>query len=115
MTSATQNAPRRYPESITINPVHSPVRGTANVPGSKSITNRALLIAALASGETTLTGALFSDDTTYMAGCLTDLGIDIVADETNKTYSKRIFDQEKALRTAEIENIINEIEQEGGE
>ena len=41
--------------------------------------------------------------------------IDIVADETNKTYSKRIFDQEKALRTAEIENIINEIEQEGGE
>ena len=41
--------------------------------------------------------------------------IDIVADETNKTYSKRIFDQEKALRTAELENIINEIEQEGGE
>ena len=83
MSSATQ---RRYPESITISPVHGPVSGTARVPGSKSITNRALLIAALANGESTLTGALFSDDTTYMAGCLTDLGIDVTADEPGETF-----------------------------
>ena len=41
--------------------------------------------------------------------------IDIVADETNKMYSKSIFDQEKALRSADIEKVIREIEQEGGE
>jgi 3-phosphoshikimate 1-carboxyvinyltransferase len=45
------------------------------VPGSKSITNRALLIAALARGRSTLTGALRSDDTRRMAGALRALGV----------------------------------------
>ena len=44
------------------------------VPGSKSITNRALVLAALAHGETTLRGALWSEDTQVMVECLQDLG-----------------------------------------
>ena len=41
-------------------------QGTLRLPGSKSISNRVLLLAALAEGETTLCGALFSDDTARM-------------------------------------------------
>jgi 3-phosphoshikimate 1-carboxyvinyltransferase len=52
------------------------------VPGSKSITNRALLIAALAQGESTLEGVLFSDDTRYMAEAWRQLGIE-VREDTN--------------------------------
>lgn len=51
------------------------------VPGSKSITNRALLLAMLADGSCTLTGALFSDDSRYLQQCIADLGIDIKAEE----------------------------------
>ena len=47
-----------------------PVRGSVAVPGSKSITNRALLIAGLARGTSRLTGALKSDDTRWMAEAL---------------------------------------------
>lgn len=86
MTSATYEATRGCPDAITMNPVQQPVRGIARVPGSKSITNRALLIAGLADGESTLTGALFSDDTTYMAGALQALGIDVAADEEAERF-----------------------------
>ena len=51
----------------------TPVR----LPGSKSITNRALLLAALAEGESRLEGALFSDDTRYMAAALRTLGFQV--------------------------------------
>jgi 3-phosphoshikimate 1-carboxyvinyltransferase len=66
---------------MAIQPISRPISGTAYVPGSKSITNRALLIAALADGPSTLTGALFSDDTRYMAGALNQLGITVRSDE----------------------------------
>lgn len=49
-----------------------------SVPGSKSITNRALMCAALADGATRLEGALFSDDSRWMAQCLRDLGYGVV-------------------------------------
>jgi 3-phosphoshikimate 1-carboxyvinyltransferase len=51
------------------------VDGTVPIPGSKSITNRALLLAALADGPSRLSGALFSDDTHYMSVALRQLGI----------------------------------------
>jgi 3-phosphoshikimate 1-carboxyvinyltransferase len=54
-----------------------PVDVTWTVPGSKSITNRALVLAALADDETRLTGALESDDTRHMRAALTRMGIDI--------------------------------------
>ncbi|MGB6042073.1 MAG: 3-phosphoshikimate 1-carboxyvinyltransferase [Pirellulales bacterium] len=63
------------PDSITISPVTSPVIGCVRPPGSKSITNRALVCAALASGRSTLTGTLDSDDTRVMVQCLRTLGI----------------------------------------
>jgi 3-phosphoshikimate 1-carboxyvinyltransferase len=49
----------------------------ARVPGSKSITNRALLCAGLATGRSTLEGALVADDTEAMAGALSALGVDV--------------------------------------
>ena len=55
-------------------PFTTPVRATVRLPGSKSITNRAMLLAALSGGETTLTGALFSEDTAIMAEALRKLG-----------------------------------------
>ena len=55
------------------------------VPGSKSITNRALLMAALSQGECTINGILFSDDSRYFLKALEDLGFDICIDEVAKS------------------------------
>ena len=54
---------------------------TVNVPGSKSITNRALLLAALANGKSVLNGVLFSDDSRHFLDCVQKLGIETVVDE----------------------------------
>ena len=58
---------------------------TVTVPGSKSITNRALLLATLAEGESLLKGALFSDDSRYFLKCIQELGFAAEADEAAKT------------------------------
>ncbi|PPI86863.1 3-phosphoshikimate 1-carboxyvinyltransferase [Candidatus Pantoea edessiphila] len=60
--------------SIILKPIHR-INGTVNLPGSKSISNRALLIAALAKGTTKLYNLLNSDDTKYMLNALKNLGI----------------------------------------
>lgn len=52
-----------------------------SVPGSKSITNRALLIAALANGRSLLKGVLFSDDSRHFLQALVDLGFNVQIDE----------------------------------
>ncbi len=62
------------PDSIEIVSLQQPVRAEVSVPGSKSITNRVLILAALAQGETTLKGALWSEDTQVMVECLRELG-----------------------------------------
>jgi 3-phosphoshikimate 1-carboxyvinyltransferase len=62
------------PDLIEIVPLEKPVRAEITVPGSKSITNRALILAALADGEVTLEGALWSEDTQIMIECLQELG-----------------------------------------
>src|ERR1035438_7479878 len=62
------------PDLIEIVPLDKPVRAEITVPGSKSITNRALILAALGEGETTLRGALWSEDTQVMVECLQELG-----------------------------------------
>jgi 3-phosphoshikimate 1-carboxyvinyltransferase len=56
-------------------PARPHAAGTVTLPGSKSISNRALLLAALASGETQLTGVLDSDDTRVMRDALATLGV----------------------------------------
>lgn len=60
---------------VEIRPTTTPIDAVVRLPGSKSYTNRALLIAALASGESTIEGALFSDDTEYMIRALRQLGL----------------------------------------
>jgi len=62
-----------------------PIDARVTCPGSKSITNRALLIAALAEGRSTLRGALESDDTVYMGRALRALGAEITQQENSWT------------------------------
>lgn len=64
-------------EKLTIVPPGRSLSGVVNPPGSKSITNRALLLAGLAKGTSRLTGALKSDDTRYMADALRAMGVSI--------------------------------------
>lgn len=66
---------------LRITPISHPIHAVVRVPGSKSLTNRALLIASLAEGKTRLTNALFSDDSLYFAKALQSLGFDIQMDE----------------------------------
>ena len=68
-----------------IHPVAAPVRGSIRPPGSKSITNRAMVCAALAGGASTLSGVLDSEDTRVMADCLGRLGIRVDADWPGRT------------------------------
>ena len=68
---------------MRITPISHPLNATVRVPGPKSLTNRALLIASLANGKTTLTNALFSDDSKYFANALQTLGFDVQLDESN--------------------------------
>ncbi len=75
------------PSVINIQPVTHPLGAIVRVPGSKSLTNRALLIAALAEGRTTLTNALFSDDSIYFADSLRRLGFKVTADESQCTFA----------------------------
>lgn len=65
--------------------VNNPHDIFTTVPGSKSITNRALLIAALAKGRSVLRGVLFSDDSRYFMKALQDLGFHVQIDEKNCT------------------------------
>lgn len=64
-------------EKLTIIPPGRPLSGRVSPPGSKSITNRALLLAGLARGTSRLTGALKSDDTRYMADALRAMGVTV--------------------------------------
>lgn len=81
---------RDYPASLTLRPLDGrPVDADVNLPGSKSITNRALLLAALADGTSTLTGALRSEDTVYMADALRDLGVTVEEDGAKITVTGR--------------------------
>ena len=61
-------------ESLTLQPI-ARVDGTINLPGSKSVSNRALLLAALAHGKTVLTNLLDSDDVRHMLNALAALGV----------------------------------------
>jgi 3-phosphoshikimate 1-carboxyvinyltransferase len=77
-----------YPPQIRLAPVVGPVNASVRLPGSKSITNRALLLAALADGESILRDPLHSEDTLYMAQALRDLGVGI-AEAANGDYTVR--------------------------
>jgi 3-phosphoshikimate 1-carboxyvinyltransferase len=66
---------------IAIAPLGRPLDAAIRPPGSKSITNRALLLAAMAQGRSRLHGALFSEDTARMLTALSTLGFEVLTDE----------------------------------
>jgi 3-phosphoshikimate 1-carboxyvinyltransferase len=69
------------PDFLAVRPFVRPVRGSVGVPGSKSLTNRAMLLSALCEGPVVLAGALFSEDTEIMAEALRRLGFNVDEDE----------------------------------
>lgn len=71
-------------EAVRVHPVRS-VGGTVSLPGSKSITNRALLMAALAEGQSVIRNALDCDDSRYMLEALTRLGVAVERNEADGT------------------------------
>jgi len=71
----------RLPDPLAVAPFARPARGSVGLPGSKSLTNRAMLLAALGDGAVTLTGALFSEDTRIMAEALRRLGFGVRENE----------------------------------
>ncbi len=72
-------------DPLSVIPFSLPINGTVNIPGSKSITNRAMILAAMGTGTVTLTGALFSQDTKVMIQSLGNLGFSITADEADRS------------------------------
>jgi 3-phosphoshikimate 1-carboxyvinyltransferase len=93
-----------YPEKLSIAPFTLPVRGPVTIPGSKSITNRALMLAALARQPTLLKGALFSDDTRFMAEALRRLGFTVTADE--KAHTLHVAGQKNAFNVPTIDLFV---------
>lgn len=71
-------------DPMTLRPLRRPPECTVPLPGSKSITNRALLAAALARGGSEISGLLLADDTRLMVDCLERLGVHVVLDEHRK-------------------------------
>src|SRR5262245_1692712 len=80
-----------YPDALEILPLAHPPHATIRVPGSKSITNRALVLAALSEPGrgSKLRGALQSDDTEVMIAALRDLGFRVQTDWTKNTVCVR--------------------------
>ncbi len=72
LTMVTENPILSAPLEI---PISNPINGQIRIPGSKSLTNRAILIAALARGKSRLQGVLHSDDTKYMIQVWNKLGV----------------------------------------
>lgn len=73
--------------SYVVKKVEKPHEIITDVPGSKSITNRALLLAALSNGTSVLHGVLFSDDSRHFMQALIDLGFFVAIDENAKSVT----------------------------
>ena len=85
--------------TLSIKPFTRPVQGVVRLPGSKSLTNRALILAALNKGPLRLEGALFSKDTRIMVRALQTLGFAVKANEASRTIA--IVGQGGAIPVAE--------------
>lgn len=70
------------PQELLISPIHGSLDADVRVPGSKSLTNRALVIAALCDGTSTLSGVGISNDTEAMIGALRSMGVPVSVDGT---------------------------------
>jgi 3-phosphoshikimate 1-carboxyvinyltransferase len=90
------------PDLLPIQPFTRPMRGEVALPGSKSLTNRALPLAALCDQPVTLTGALFSEDTHLMSEALRTLGFAVDEDASNKTIRVAGRDGEFPVERADL-------------
>jgi 3-phosphoshikimate 1-carboxyvinyltransferase len=86
-STAVGLASTALPDPYVMTPFGGPINARVRPPGSKSFTNRALCVAALAQGTSLLRGVLFSDDTEAMLGCLDSLGIATKVDRVACTVS----------------------------
>ena len=89
--------------TCSIQPRTAPFNSVARVPGSKSITNRALLCAALADGRSTVTGALQSDDTAAMIDCLRRVGVDVQTDDGSASITVSGDSRGPSARSAKLD------------
>jgi len=80
------SATATLPSSLTLQPIRR-FEGTIELPGSKSLSNRVLLLSALASGATEVSNLLDSDDVRVMVGALKDLGISLQEERAAKRIS----------------------------
>ena len=87
MQASTYQVPTIYSGPVTNHSAEHMQPLTVCVPGSKSITNRALLLATLAEGVSTLRGVLFSDDSRHFLKCVQDLGFETTVDEEAKVIT----------------------------
>lgn len=94
---STYKVPHIYSE-IKNKKVNEPV--VINVPGSKSITNRALLLATLADGKSTLRGVLFSEDSRHFLKCIQELGFETTVDEQARVITVKGNGGEVPLKEA---------------
>lgn len=84
-------------DARAVRPLSRPPETTVTLPGSKSITNRALICAALARQPSTLAGALIADDTEAMITCLRRLGTRVEVDGTTITVTRRRWSEAATL------------------
>lgn len=82
--------------------IEQALNGTVIVPGSKSMTNRALLLAALSNESVRLSGVLFSDDSRHFLDCLISLGFELNIDEVEKKVDIKGCDGSIPKKEAEI-------------
>ena len=92
------------PDPLAVIPFGRPADASVELPGSKSLTNRALLMAALGDGPVTLTGALFSEDTELMAEALRRLGFQVDEDEDAREI--RVVGQSGRIRATEAQLFV---------
>jgi len=94
----------KFPEELEVVPLESPPDATIRVPGSKSVTNRALIAAALADGSSRITNPLFADDSYWLMDALVRLGIDVRVDSGRAEI--RVEGQSGALGAAGVDLFV---------
>lgn len=89
-------------DTYKVKKLEKPIDWGVEVPGSKSMTNRALLMAALADGKTLLKGVLFSDDSRNFLGSLKSLGFEVDINEKEKTVAVTGLNGKLPVKEGEI-------------
>ena len=92
-------------EQYPVRKIEKPIDWCVTVPGSKSMTNRALLMAALSDGTVTLDGVLFSDDSRHFISSLTALGFDVLVEEEKRRVTVKGEGGTIPKKEAEIDEI----------